>query len=144
MKKTFTFLAAVVLMTTAAVAQNHGNHQRDNNYGDDQYGNNYPQDVVINGNHARRGDYDDRERGYNFSNRERDMQIAEINRVYYHRIQSVKNRFFMGRYQKERMITALQFQREDEIRSVLQRFNHWDNHDDHRDNEYNDHDRRNW
>lgn len=144
MKKTFTFLATVVLMTTVAFAQNNGNHQRDNNYGTNANGRNNPHDVVINDNH-RRGGYDDRgSQGYYVSERKKNMQIAQINKEYFHRIQSVKSKFFMGRHQKERIINSLQAQRESEIRSVLLRFNDRDNRYDRRYDRYDDHDRKNW
>ena len=145
MKKTFTFLATVVLMTTVAFAQNNGNHQRDNNYGTNANGRNNPHDVVINDNHRRGGGYDDRgSRGYYFSERKKNMQIAQINKEYFHRIQSVKSKFFMGRHQKERIINSLQAQRDSEIRSVLIRFNDRDNRYDRRYDHYDDHDRKNW
>ena len=144
MKKTFTFLATVVLMTTVAFAQNNGNHQRDNNYGTNANGRNNPHDVVINDNH-RGGGYDDRgSQGYYFSERKKNMQIAQINKEYFHRIQSVKSKFFMGRHQKERIINSLQAQRDSEIRSVLIRFNDRDNRYDRRYDHYDDHDRKNW
>ena len=151
MKKTFTFLATVVLMTTVAFAQNNGNHQRDNNYGTNNNGRNNPHDVVINYNPRRGGGYDDRGgRGYYFSEREKNMQIAQINNEYFHRIQSVKSKFFMGRYQKERIINSLQAQRESEVRSVWIKFNDRDNRYDRRydrhdnNNDHHDHGRRNW
>jgi len=150
MKKTFTFFAAVVLMTTVAFAQNNGSHQRDNNYGNNDYGRSNPHDVVINDNPWRGGGHDDRSgRGYYFTERDKNMQIAQINDEYFHKIQSVKNKFFMGRYQKERIINSLQFQRESEIRSVWMKFNDRNNrfnrgYDRHDDDDDHDHDRRNW
>jgi len=145
MKKIFIFLTTVVLMITVAFAQNNGNHQRDNNYGTNANGRNNPHDVVINDNHRRGGGYDDRgSRGYYFSERKKNMQIAQINNEYFHRIQSVKSKFFMGRHQKERIINSLQAQRESEIRSVLIRFNDRDNRYDRRYDRYDDHDRKNW
>ena len=144
MQKTFTFLATVVLMITVAFAQNNGNHQRDNNCSTNDNGRNNPHDVVINDN-PRRGGYDDRgSRGYYFSEREKNMQIAQINNEYFHRIQSVKSKFFMGRYQKERIINSLQAQRESKIRSVWIKFNDRDNRYDRRSDRHDDHGRRNW
>ncbi len=143
MKKTFTLLASVILITSAAFAQRNNNHVWDDNYGNNN--NNNPNDIAIDRNHDRGGAYDDRgSRNYYFNEREKDMQISEINRAYNRKIESVRNKFFMGRYQKERIITSLQFQRDDEIRSVIARYNHRENHYGHRDNRYHDHDKRNW
>lgn len=153
MKRTCTFFAAVFLMVSAVAAQNN-NHQRDNNNGDDNYGNsnqqrdnnygnNNPHDAGSNNNH----DWHNGDRNrkyYNFAEREKDMQIAQINREYNNRIQSVRNKFFMGRYQKERIINSLQFQREEEIRSVMIKFNRRDNGYGRSDNRYHDHDNSNW
>ena len=135
MKKACTLLAAIVLVTTAAVAQNK-NH-------DNNYGNGNPHDVAINDNHSRGRGYDDRGSRY-FYERERDMRIVEINREYNKRIQSVRNKFFMNRYQKERIINSLQFQREKEIRAVIAKFNQREYRYDKRDSKYNEHDKRNW
>lgn len=142
MKETFTLLATVILITSAAFAQRNNNHEWDDNYGNN---NNNPNDIAIDRNHDRGGGYDDRgNQDYYFSEREKNMQISEINRDYNRKIQSVRNKFFMGRYQKERIITSLQFQREDDIRSVIARFNHRENHYGQRDDRYHDHDKRNW
>jgi hypothetical protein len=129
MKKTFTLLATIALMISAAFAQYNDDRRRDDNYG-----NNNPRDYAFKNKHDNDEHFNDRGR-YSFSEREKNFQIAQINRDYYNRIQSVKNKFFMGRYQKERKIELLQMQREDAIRSVLMRFND-------RDNRYHDHDRR--
>ena len=144
MKKTFTFLTAVVLMTTAAFAQ-----RNDNRSGDNNYGNNNSRDVVVDNNRDWHDDdrdwHGDRDRrAYYFAARERDMQIAQINREYNHRIESVKCNFFMGRYKKERIINALQCQRDDEIRSVMVRFNRSNNLYGQRDDRHHDRDNRNW
>ncbi len=166
MKKSFTLLATVVLLSSAAFAQYGGNHQGNNGNGNNGYGNNGnsngnngygnngygnntpdPRDVVVYDN--RRGNNGG---GYYFSERDKDIQIAQINRNYYGRMESVRNRFFMPRFKKERIIAELQFQRDQEVRSVYDRFNsrnnagnqrgyQFNNHD--RDHDH-DHDRRNW
>ncbi len=136
MKKTFTFLAAAVLMTSAAIAQKNSSHQSDNNNRGD---------LAVNEKNNGRGGYDDRGRGgYYFSEREKNVQISQINREYDYKIKAVRNKFFMNRYQKEKMITSLQFQRSREIRSVMVKFNNRQNRYDRKDNRYNDHDKRNW
>jgi hypothetical protein len=136
MKKPFTFLAAVALMTSAAIAQKNSNYQNSNKN---------CRDVAVNDKNYGRGGYDDRGKaGYYFSEREKNMQLEHINRVYDNKIRSVRNRFFMSRYQKERAFASLQFQRSREIRSVMARFNSRENRYDRKDNGYNDHDKRNW
>ncbi len=125
MKKTITLLLSVVLMSSAAFAQYNG-QQRDNNYG---Y--NKPND--------RNYGYDKGGKFYFFTARERDMQIAQINREYAGKMQSVRNRFFMSRRQKDRQLAILEQQRSDEIRMVWLKFNDrmnrgdgWDKRNDHK------------
>jgi hypothetical protein len=118
MKKTFTILAVATLFTSAAFAQYDGNRRNDN-----KYDNNNSHDVVVNSFPTRGGGYNDKGVRY-FSEREKDMQIAQINREYNYKIQSVKNQFFMSRFQKSRKIDALNFQRDREIHSVIEKFNH--------------------
>lgn len=60
--------------------------------------------------------------GYVFTPRERDMQIAQINREYNFKIQSVKNKHFISWYQKKRMINNLEAEREQEIAQVIRKF----------------------
>ncbi len=136
MKKTCTFLAVVFLISFAAFAQNNGNHRANNNNG-----NNDTYDIRMDDD---RGDnYHDNGKYY-YSEREKDWQIEQINREYNSKIQSVRNRFFMSRYQKERIITSLLFQRDNEIRSVKAKYNHGKYKHDQRDNRYKDHDKRDW
>jgi hypothetical protein len=118
MKKTFTILAVATLLTSAAFAQYDGSRRNDN-----KYDNNNSHDVVVNNFPTRGSGYNDRGDRY-FSEREKDMQIAQINQEYNYKIQSVRNQFFMGRYQKKRRIDALNFQRKQEIFSVVEKFNH--------------------
>jgi hypothetical protein len=141
MKKTFTFLAAAILMAAAAIAQNN-NHQNNNEY-NDEYGSNNPRNVPMDNDN----DWRKRNKGkkaYYLALRERDIQIAQISREYNNRIQSVRNNFFMGRYKKERIINTLQFQRDEEIRLVIARFNHRENHYSKNNRWYQDRDNRNW
>ena len=106
MKKTILLLVTVISISTT-FAQYGGNQQRGNH------------DVVVVSN-VDRG-YD---RGtYFFSARDKDIQIAQIDRAYDMKIQSVKNKFFMGRFQKSRMIDQLQAQRSSEISAVYSKFN---------------------
>ncbi|MCW3094151.1 MAG: hypothetical protein JWP81_5220 [Ferruginibacter sp.] len=113
MKKTFTLAAIAALITTATFAQN--GHSRDNNY-------DRGRDVVVN--NDRDGYGYGKERGtYYFSARERDMQVFSINREYSNKIESVRNRLFMGRGKKEHLIYSLELQRNAEIRGVMAKFN---------------------
>ncbi|MDB5279371.1 MAG: hypothetical protein JWR61_4326 [Ferruginibacter sp.] len=114
---TFTILVLATLSTSAACAQYDGNRRNDN-----KYDNNNSHEVV-NSFPTRGGGYDDRGDRY-FSEREKNMQIAQINREYNYKIQSVKSHFFMSRFQKGRKIDALNFQRDREIHSVIEKFHH--------------------
>jgi hypothetical protein len=111
MKKTITFLLSVALMSSA-FAQYNNNQQRDrdNNYG-------------YNKTHDRDNGYDKGGKFYFFTARERDMQIAQINREYAGKMQSVRSRFLMGRRQKERQLSILEQQRNEEVRLVWMKFN---------------------
>ncbi|MBC7689046.1 MAG: hypothetical protein H7211_12810 [Aquabacterium sp.] len=121
MKKSFTLLAIAALITSATFAQN--NHPRDNNNDqrDNNYGNNNGRDVVINNDRDRRG-YENNRSTYYFTPRDRDFRISAINNDYTRRIESVRNKFFMGRGKKENIIYTLQMQRNDDIRAVIAKF----------------------
>ena len=155
MKKSFTLLAIAALITSATFAQY--NHPRDNNYDqrDNNYGNNNGGDVVINNDRDRRG-YENNRSTYYFTPRDRDFRISAINNDYTRRIESVRNKFFMGRGKKENIIYTLQMQRNDDIRAVVAKFNDRRNifserdrnvdcdHDDY-EHDHHDHGRRgNW
>jgi Ni/Co efflux regulator RcnB len=73
MKKTFTILAVATVLTSAAFAQYDGNRRNDN-----KYDNNNSHDVVVNNFPTRGNGYNDRGDSY-FSEREKDIQIAQIN-----------------------------------------------------------------
>lgn len=132
MKKIFTFLASVT-MAASAFAQYDGGNQRNQ-------GPNRTNDVVYNDNMYKKdndnmykkdnGRFDDR---YTFSKREMEMKIAQINREYDYKIQSVKNRFFMHRFKKEQLIYKLECEKRDEIKAVYAKFNdrrnRFDDHD---------------
>lgn len=78
--------------------------------------------------------------GYYFTPRERDMEIAQINREYGYKIQSVKNKPFMGWFQKKRIINNLEAQRDDEIAQVIRKFKSPRN----KFGDYGRRDRKNW
>ena len=55
--------------------------------------------------------------------REKDMQISQINIDYAYKIQTVKTKPFMSWFHKSRLINNLQEQRDYEIKGVYQKFN---------------------
>jgi hypothetical protein len=123
MKKLITLSAAVLFFTVAFAQYDKGNRKNDDGYNS--------KDVVYNDN---RYNHDDRrDDRYTFNNREKEMQIARINREYDRRIASVKHNWFMSRSKKNAVICSLEEQRNDEIRMVFARYNH-------RNNRFDDHD----
>jgi hypothetical protein len=120
MKKIFTLLVGISI-AAASFAQYKSNDSynkgRDNGYNDGGFKKD-----------------DKRNSGYySFSARERDMQIAKINRDYDWKIQDVKRKYFVTRFRKDQMVRQLEEQRRYEIKNVYAKFND-------RDNRYNDHD----
>jgi hypothetical protein len=73
-------------------------------------------ETVYNGNNGR---YD----GY-MTPRERDAQIAQINREYNWKIQSVKRDRYLRNAERKRQIRFLENERDARIRAVWQRYNH--------------------
>jgi hypothetical protein len=114
MKKTITLLAMAALVSSATFAQY--NHSGGNS------GYNKGREVVVNSDRDRGGYHGDRD-SYFFSEREKDMQIASINREYYRKSESVKDKFFMSRYKKEQLLYSLKMERDAEVRSVFEKFN---------------------
>lgn len=109
MKKAITFLLSIVLVSSAfAQYGNDQNRGRDNDYG---YSRPHDRD------YGRGGKF------YYFTARERDMQLAQINREYGYKMQAVRNKFFMSRRQRERQLFMLEQQRDQEIRLVWQKYN---------------------
>jgi hypothetical protein len=112
MKTIFTLLFIMAMFSTT-FAQYGQSGQRDRNKNNDVYASN-----------DNRG-YDHHNKiygGYIFTPRERDMQISQINREYYYKMQSVKNKPFMGWFQKKRLINNLEAQRDEEIAQVIRKF----------------------
>lgn len=111
MKKIFTLLFSTALLSTA-FAQYGAKTGQDWNKGKDVYAAN-----------DNRGHDHDNYGGYYFTSRERDMQIAQINREYDSKIRSVRNQFFIGPFQKKRQISILENKRNNEISAVYAKFN---------------------
>jgi hypothetical protein len=129
MKKIITLIGAVMLFTVAFAQDDRGNRKNDDDYDH--------KDMVYND--SRHRNHDDRgDDRYAFNHREREMQIARINREYDRKIASVKHNWFMSRSKKIRMVRSLEDQRIDEIRMLSPGYNH-------RNNRFDDHDsRRHW
>ena len=131
MKTLFTLLFTMALFGTTW-AQYGQNGHRDRDRYDDVYAphNNRGYDRHHNGGNG----------SYFFSPRERDMQIAQINRDYEYKIYSVKNKPYMGWYQKKRIINNLEAERDEQIFQVIRKFKN-------QRNQFGDHgrrERRNW
>ena len=149
MKKIFTLLVSVT-MVASAFAQYDAGKQRDNGYDkgyDKTYDKGYDKtfdkgygkgnDVIFNDNGFGKGNDHFADRNF-FKKREMAIKIAQINREYDYKIQSVKSNYFMPWFKKQRMISRLEDQRQDEIKAVYFKFS------DRRDR-FDDHDqRRNW
>ncbi|MEJ7589503.1 MAG: hypothetical protein WKI04_18280 [Ferruginibacter sp.] len=112
MKKAFTLLAIAALVTTASIAQRHG---------DDDYCNDRGREVAAN-HHGGGNDYGRGRGTYIFTEREKNMQLFSINREYNGRVESVKRKLFMGRAKKEQLIWSMELQRNGDIRSVRATF----------------------
>lgn len=104
-------LFAFVTLTASAFAQY---NPHDNDLGKDN-------DFAYKSNGNRHNNHGNN--GYYFSVRERDMQIAQINREYDRKIQAVQNRLFMNYFKKQKMIRALDEKRYSQIRIVYAKFN---------------------
>jgi len=125
MKKIFTLLVSVTLFASAfAQYRNDGNKD---------FGNKGKDGAYNDGGYNKGNDRDRGDNYYSFSTRERDMQIAQINREYDRKIMDIKSRFFIPRFKKEQMIHQLNDQRNDEIKWAYVKFssrsNHYDDHD---------------
>ncbi len=126
MKKIFTLLFTTAMLTSA-FAQYGSKDGRD-------YDNKKDVVIVDGKNWNDKDDFKFNGGKYYFTEREKDMMIAQINREYAFKIQAVKGKYFMSWYQKKRQIEFLKDQREKEICRVIDKFND-------RRNQYNDHGR---
>ena len=123
MKKIFTLLFTTAMLSSA-FAQYGQNDQWDQRDQRDQRGYDNNRDVVVNdGNHRYNKHNDIYRGGYYFTAREKDMQIAQINREFEYKMRTLRNQYYMGRYQKMRQIRFLEEKRDNEIHEVMHRFN---------------------
>lgn len=111
MKKIFTLVFATVMLSNAFAQYG----QRDQGSRD--------RDVYASNDNRGFNRHDKGYGTYFFTAREKNMQIEQIYRDYNFRIQSVKNKAFMGWFQKKRIINNLEAQRDAEICQVNDRFN---------------------
>lgn len=133
MKKIFTLVAAIMLVS-ASFAQygqggkNGGSNNSSPNNGGYSNGNQNnggyknDRDVVYNDN--RHYDHHDNHRSlYSFSPREREMTIISINREYDRRASEIRFRAFMSPFRKSVALRQLEQSRQLEIREVWAKFN---------------------
>ena len=128
MKTIFTLLFSMAMFSTT-FAQYGQKGQRDKDI-----------DVYVSVDSKDFGHHDKNYGGYIFTPRERDMEIAKINREYGFKIQSVKNKSFMTWMQKKRMVNNLEEQRDGEIAQVIRKFKSPKN----KFGDYGRKDRKNW
>lgn len=119
MKKIFTLLVSVTLFASAFAQYNNGGNKDFGKSRDAVYSDRYNND------HDRGGN------SYSFSAKERDMQIAQINREYDRKVMEVRNRWFMSRFKKEQLIHRLNEERNDEIKRVYSKYSMGNRYDDH-------------
>ena len=134
MKKIFTLLVSVGLLTAAANAQSSPRDNRDK----PQYDQKTPQkDQRDNPQYDQRNDQQngqwDKDNSYNKRDDDRydiknntygkgiQMQVNQINRKYDLRVQQVQSNFHMRRFEKTRMIRSLEAQRQQEIKMLYAR-----------------------
>ena len=111
MKKVFTFFVFFILIAVSFAQYNpgdEGNHGKKRNA---VYSDRFKKDK------------DGRWKAHAHWKKERDMQVDRINREYDGKIQSVKNRWFMGHAKRQRLVNRLEEQRREEIRRVYEKFN---------------------
>ena len=122
MKKIFTLLVAVSIIAVSQAQPGYGkNSQHDRRDNQSTVDNDYDY-----GHDSRTDDEGfDKDRRYNgiiSPERQRDLEIAWINREYDFKIQNVRENFFKSRSQKHRQIRFLKDQRDWEIKTVYEKF----------------------
>ncbi|MFN8243282.1 MAG: hypothetical protein U0X40_04425 [Ferruginibacter sp.] len=113
MKKMFTLLVTLTVMTTAFAQYDRGNQPG--------YGNG-SRDAVYN---KRDGYGRDNDRFFDrdaYNKRQMMMEIDQINREYDHKIHEVNEKFFMPRFKKEQISWRLEQQRKQEIQQVYNKY----------------------
>jgi hypothetical protein len=118
MKKIIT-LMGIVLLAASSFAQHNPGNQR-----------NQDDDVVYNDD-GLKDHHDRRYDRYHYNNRERDMQIANINQEYDRKTEEVKHRWFMSHSEKKELIYSLENKRRYEIRKLYAKSNNRYDHNNH-------------
>lgn len=129
MKKTLTFLFALTVAGSSFAqyrqgdrdysrdeAYNNSTSRNDNNRWDND--NNWERDNKFNRRY---------EESFSFSIRQRDEQIARINREYSYKINAVKDSRYLRNREKRNRIDELERERDQQIRIVYARFNNYRN-----------------
>ena len=145
MKKIFTLMFAVGMLAMAqAQPGTRDNRQTDQRKDQRDFDKDYDngKDVAVSNNGWGKDDRYDKD--YSFSEREKNIQIARINREYNYKIQKVQRSFFMNQFEKQRQIRFLQAQRKHEIDKVLYQFKNRKGHRNDRDNRYDNHSKGKW
>jgi hypothetical protein len=122
MKKIFTLLVAVGMITLAQAQPGYGknngyDHRNNHSTGDKGYhdrNDNGRDDAVL--------DNDRRYNGIMSPTKQRDLAIDRINRVYDWKIEKVRDNFYKSRYEKKRQIRFLNEKRKREIRRTYYEF----------------------
>lgn len=122
MKTIFTLLFSMAMFSTTFAQYGGQNGQWNKDKNNDVYASNDNRGF----DHHDNGGYGPYNKGgygsYVFTPRERDMEIAQINREFDCKIQSVKNKPFMAWYQKKRLINNLEAERDFEVSEVIRKF----------------------
>jgi hypothetical protein len=115
MKKIFTLLVSVGVLSSVAFAQPGAGKKNDR---DNRYANSH---------NSKRDDrgFDNRKKDafYFFTPRERDMQIASINREYDYKLNAVRKKFYLFPGEKKKALRNLELQRKSEISWVVNKYN---------------------
>lgn len=117
MKKIFALLVSMGTLTYA-FAQPGYNHKNDNGR---------PGVYASRHDGPGRNDRRGNDAYYHFTPKERDREIARVNRLYDDRIDAVKHKFFLFPGERMKQIRNLKNSRDSEIRLIMDRYHHWRN-----------------
>jgi hypothetical protein len=135
MKKIFTLLFSVGLLTSAIAQSNHSSQNGYPGRDDQNSGYNKNTQPPFAGNRNDHSGYNDRHT--DFSVRMRDEQIAKINYEYDSKINAIKYRRGGLFFDKNRKIRNLEIERQDQIRMVYARFSGKNNYGGHNERDNN-------
>ena len=112
MKKIFTLLFSVGVFATSFAQTGHQNNDKRND-----------QHVTAKSNDEYKKFDNHRDNIYNFSAKERDMQIAKINNDFNFKIKSIKGNHHLKRSQKKMWIQKIQSEKDQQIQAVNAKYN---------------------